>query len=107
MRKFVGTDFDAGMKFGHDFLKIQWLMKFDQQRVFNLEESVWTGRQKKNGLRFRIYRTHMSSIDPGIRQWIASAVFQCLCRWRRLAASLRRGGCSVYRRRRSARALRV
>ncbi|WP_414947987.1 hypothetical protein [Caballeronia eucalypticola] len=51
------------MKFGHDFLKIQWLLNVDQQRVFDLEESVWTVREKKNGLRFRIYWTKMSAIE--------------------------------------------
>jgi hypothetical protein len=76
MGKFVGTDFDTGMKFGHDFLKIQWLVNVDQQRVFDLEESVWTDQEKKNRLRFRIYWTKTSVIDPFAPASSFDAVFE-------------------------------
>jgi hypothetical protein len=38
MGKFVRADFDCGMKLGHDFLEIEWLVIFDQQRPFDLED---------------------------------------------------------------------
>jgi hypothetical protein len=58
------------------FLKIQLLMKLDQQQVFDLEESVWTEREKKNRLRFRIYRTRISEIEPFVTASAVHAIFE-------------------------------
>jgi hypothetical protein len=44
MGKLVRTDFDCGMKFGHDFLEMGWLVTLDQQRAFDLEEQCMDGR---------------------------------------------------------------
>jgi hypothetical protein len=76
MGKFIGTDFDRRVKSGHGFLKIQLLMKLDQQQVFDLEESVWTEREKKNRLRFRIYRTKISAIEPFVAASAFHAIFE-------------------------------
>jgi hypothetical protein len=43
MGKFVGTDLDCSMKFGQDFLGIEWLVTPDQQRAFDLEEKCMDG----------------------------------------------------------------